>query len=93
MERQLPRIVVHTDSEWALNVIRGKWRPKAHKKLVNYIRILYHTGPTKVMIQWAKAHVNIDSKAHADNLAEQGKGRADAAQSCPSNLSRPPCLA
>ena len=36
IEHQLQRIIIHTDSAWAVNVIKGKWRPKSHKKLVNY---------------------------------------------------------
>ena len=31
---------IHSDSQWAINVIKGRWRPQRHKTLVNFARDL-----------------------------------------------------
>ena len=33
-------VTCHSDSEWSIKVLEGKWRPHRHKQLVNYIRAI-----------------------------------------------------
>ena len=38
IEREIGQVHIYSDSQWSINVITGKWRPKTHHKLINYIR-------------------------------------------------------
>ena len=66
-------IKIYTDSQWSINVIAGKWKPKAHKQLINTIRRLYLDRSHQVSLHWIKAHVGHEGNEKADQLAEQGK--------------------
>ena len=72
-EQELPRIEIHSDSRWALNVIQGKWRPSAHKQLINRIRQLIRQGSTGVILSWIKAHKGHESNERADSLDNKGR--------------------
>ena len=66
-------VVVHTDSQWSINVLTGKWNARRHKTLVNYIKQLLKGFPTKVFFHWVKGHSGVEGNERADKLADEGK--------------------
>ena len=67
--------VIHSDSLWAINVLKGKWRPQRHKQLVNYIRgvLKQHEG---LQMHWIKGHAGHEGNERADKLADVGRQSA-----------------
>ena len=66
-------LTIRSDSLWSINVITGKWKARRHKILVNYVKALIKASPTRIHLQWIKAHVGHEGKERADRLAEEGK--------------------
>ena len=66
-------IVVHTDSQWSINVLTGKWKARRRKTLVNYIKQLLKCFPAKVCFHWVKGHSGVEGNERADKLADEGK--------------------
>ena len=66
-------VQIVSDSQWAINVITGRWRSKAHKPMVQRAQHLYRKSGLKVNFKWTKAHVGTEGNEKADRLAEQGK--------------------
>ncbi|CAE7042018.1 Pol, partial [Symbiodinium sp. KB8] len=75
IDHSFRRIVIHSDSAWAINCIKGKWRPKRHKALINYTRYLLRLLPFH-SLEWIKAHVGHEGNERADALANRGKTQA-----------------
>ena len=67
--------IIHSDSLWAINVLKGKWRPQRHKQLVNYIRgvLRQHEG---LQMHWIKGHAGHEGNERADRLADVGRQSA-----------------
>ena len=66
-------LTIRSDSLWSINVITGKWKARRHKILVNYVKALIKASPTRIHLQWIKAHVGHEGNERADRLAEEGK--------------------
>ena len=75
IDHSFRRIVIHSDSAWAINCIKGKWRPKRHKALINYTRYLLRLLPFH-SLEWIKAHAGHEGNERADALANRGKTQA-----------------
>ena len=75
IDHSFRRIVIHSDSTWAINCIKGKWRPKRHKALINYTRYLLRLLPAH-SLEWIKAHAGHEGNERADALANRGKTQA-----------------
>ena len=69
VEHEYTRVHVHTDSQWSINVITGKWRAKSNKTLK---KLAYKAGVT-VHFHWVKGHAGHEGNEKADTLAEAGK--------------------
>ena len=50
-QQGLDHIAIHSDSKWAINVITGRWRAKAHKTLINLASRLLRLFK-KASLQW-----------------------------------------
>ena len=66
-------VTIRTDSQWSINVLKGIWKVRHHKVLVNYIKSLIKATPLKVTLSWIKGHSGIEGNERADRLAEEGK--------------------
>ena len=77
IERDIGKIHIYSDSQWSINVVTGKWRPKTHHKLINYIRNLISLHK-QVHLQWIKSHVGHEGNERADKLANEGRLMAEA---------------
>ena len=67
------KVLIRSDSMWAINVITGRWRAKHHKKLVGLARSLTTTPHLKVHFHWVKGHAGAEGNERADKLADKGK--------------------
>jgi ribonuclease HI len=66
--RARPGDLILSDSMYAVNLIIGRWRAKAHKKLVNEIRRLLRPGVT---VKWVSGHAGDKWQERADALAKR----------------------
>ena len=66
-------MVIYTDSQWSLNMITGKWRPKTNKDLVLLAQTLAYEAGIKTSFQWVKGHAGHYYYCIADGLAAQGR--------------------
>ena len=73
VEHEYTRVHVHTDSQWSINVITGKWRPKSNKTLVETAKTLVRKAGMTVHFHWVKGHAGHEGNEKADTLAEAGK--------------------
>jgi len=68
------QVHIHTDSQWAKNVITGQWRAQRNKQLVGTAKQLTRIKPVKVFFHWVKAHRGNEGNERADALANKGRG-------------------
>ena len=73
VEHEYARVQVHTDSQWSINVITGKWRAKSNKTLVETAKKLAYKAGVTVHFHWVKGHAGHEGNEKADALAEAGK--------------------
>ena len=66
-------VTVYSDSEWAINVIKGRWRAKANRNLVHHAQKLVTQTGLKVHLHWVKSHQGTEGSEMADRLAHRGK--------------------
>ena len=66
-------VQIVSDSQWAINIITGRWKSKVQKAMVERAQHLYRKAGIKVTFKWTKAHVGTEGNERADRLAEQGK--------------------
>ena len=67
------KLNIRSDSQWAINVITGKWKAKHHKTLVNHAKAIKRQGSLRITLHWIKAHAGHEGNERADRLAEEGK--------------------
>src|SRR5918992_1181266 len=60
--------LILSDSMYAVNLIIGRWRPKAHKELIGEIRKLLRPG---VSVKWIPGHAGDKWNERADRLAKR----------------------
>ena len=72
-EQAYHRVIIRSDSQWAINVITGKWRPKTHHNLINCIRSLLKFPKGRAKLFWVKGHAGDRGNERADRLADKGK--------------------
>ena len=73
LEHNVTTSHIHSDSQWAINVITGKWRPKTHHNLINNIRALLSTPLFQFHLHWVRSHVRNEGNEGADKLANEGR--------------------
>ena len=78
MEHEIKEIVIRSDSQWSINVLTGKWRPKTHHTLINRIRQLVQIPSYTIQLRWIKSHVGYEGNERADKLANEGRALAEA---------------
>ena len=54
-------------------MITGKWRPKTHHNLINYIRSLLKFPKGRAKLFWVEGHAGDRGNERADRLADKGK--------------------
>ena len=72
-EHEYTHVHIHSDSQWAIKVITGKWRAKANKALVQTAQKLYRKSGMVINFTWVKGHQGNEGNERADKLAEVGK--------------------
>ena len=72
-ELEYREVVIYADSQWSLNMITGKWRPKTNKDLVLLAQTLAYEAGIKTSFQWVKGHAGHYYNCIADGLAAQGR--------------------
>jgi ribonuclease HI len=63
-----PADVIFSDSRYAVMLITGRWRAKAHKDLVSEVKRLRTPG---VAIKWIHGHAGNEWQERADRLAKR----------------------
>ena len=69
-ENNWASLTIRSDSLWSINVIKGKWRAKHHKTLVNYILTVIRGITTKITLQWIKGHAGHEGNERAREMKE-----------------------
>ena len=64
-------LTIHSDSQWAINTITGRWKSKYHHNLIQLAKKL--TKLVKTHFQWIKGHSGQEGDETADKLADKGK--------------------
>ena len=59
-EQSASRLRIYSHSQWAINVILGKWKAKVHKQLAHTAQVLYKQ--LKPHLQWVKGHQGTQGK-------------------------------
>ena len=59
---------IFSDSLYAVRLVTGQWRAKAHRDLVNEIKRLYRPG---VRVEWIPGHAGHKWNERADALAKR----------------------
>ena len=73
LEQGCGRADIYSDSQWAINVITGRWRAKSHKTLVGRAHTLSTQTGMTVSFHWVKAHAGTEGNEKADALANAGR--------------------
>ena len=70
-QRGWQHLTIHSDSQWAINTITGRWTSKCHHDLIQLANKLTKLGKTH--FQWVKGHAGKEGNERADKLADKGK--------------------
>ena len=64
-------IVIFSDSDYSINVLTGKWKIKANKELIGWIKndIKNIENRYNIVWYWVKGHIGIKGNEIADSLA------------------------
>ena len=73
LEHEYTQVVIHTDSQWSIHMIKGIWRPKTKKDLVSLAQNLAYNAGLTTHFQWVKGHSGVRGNVRADLLANQGR--------------------
>ena len=73
LEHEYTKVVIYSDSEWSINMITGKWRPKTSTELVALAQRLAYKSGLATHLQWVKGHVDVAGNELADKLAGEGR--------------------
>ena len=73
LEHDYTRVHIHTDSQWSLNMITGKWRPKTNKQLILLAQRLAYKSGMHTTFSWVKGHAGSEGNEVADTLAGAGR--------------------
>ena len=68
---------IYTDSQWAINVITGRWRARTNKILVGSAQRLFRKSGMIIRFHCVRGHQGDEGNERADRLAEEGKLSAD----------------
>ena len=52
LEHEYSHVVIHSDSQWAIHMIRGIWRPTTYKDLVSLAQKLACNSGLTTHFQW-----------------------------------------
>lgn len=69
------RIVVHSDSQYSLKVLSGKWKAKVNTDLVA-MHIKHSAKKGRITYHWVKGHAGNKYNELCDQLANEGRIRA-----------------
>ena len=58
------KITIHTDSQWAINTLKGRWKAKCHHDLIQLAKKLSRF--VKTHFQWVKGHSGQEGNERAD---------------------------
>ena len=77
IEKPTPRVEIHSDSMYAINVSTGRWKPKKNKKIAKVSRALMRKlklsyGTRRVSVRHVRAHTGIKNNERADANAKRG---------------------
>ena len=73
LEHEYTHVTILSDSQWAINMITGKWRPKTNKDLVFLAQKLAFKSGLATTLHWVKGHAGQAGNERADQLAAQGR--------------------
>ena len=73
LEHEYTHATILSDSQWAINMITGKWRPKTNKDLVFLAQKLAFKSGLATTLHWVKGHAGQAGNERADQLAAQGR--------------------
>ena len=76
-EHEYTHVQIYTDSQWAINVITGRWRARTNKILVGSAQRLFRKSGMIIRFHWVRGHQGDEGNERADRLAEEGKLSAD----------------
>ena len=77
-EHEYTHVQIYTDSQWAINVITGRWRARTNKVLVGSAQRLFRKSGMLIRFHWVKGHQGNEGNERADRLAEEGKVSTEA---------------
>ena len=72
-EHEYTHVQIYTDSQWAINVITGRWRARTNKILVGSAQRLFRKSGMIIRFHWVRGHQGNEGNERADRLAEEGK--------------------
>ena len=76
-EHEYTHVQIYTDSQWAINVITGRWRARTNNILVGSTQRLFRKSGLIIRFHWVRGHQGDEGNERADRLAEEGKLSAD----------------
>ena len=76
-EHEYTHVQIYTDSQWAINVITGRWRARTNKILVGSAQRLFRKSGMTIRFHWVRGHQGNEGNERADRLAEEGKLSVD----------------
>lgn len=74
LNNEASKVTIYSDSNYALNMTFGNWRPSTNKKMINIIRAFSTKVQKTLTVEYAhiRAHSGFKWNEVADRLADQG---------------------